>query len=220
MKKEVKDTHIRIITKSDGKTYSIRKDRNRYFFPDEWNKFQKSFTGKKKDKFMIFDTEINTGGRIEEILYLRPKDFQDINGKQMVRFWKTKAKAKKGESEGKARTIFISTEFSKRIKKHIKDMNSSDYIFTTSKQAVWSLLRTRLKNIGIKDWDNFGTHNLRKTHGMYCKALNIPSDEICWRLGHDMNTYLKHYGSPHLFSAEEIIKIKKIIGDLPEKYKK
>ena len=71
-----------------------------------------------------------------------------------------------------------------------------------------------MKKLGIKDWLNFSSHKLRKTHGMYLKALGIDIGEICTRLGHDYNTYIKHYGSADVFNDKDMRQIKELLGDL------
>ena len=71
-----------------------------------------------------------------------------------------------------------------------------------------------MKKIGITDWENFSSHTLRKTHGMYLKALGIDIAEICTRLGHDYNTYIKHYGSADIFSEKDMRNIRELLGDL------
>jgi hypothetical protein len=76
------------------------------------------------------------------------------------------------------------------------------------------LFRRKLIESKIKDPYNFSLHNIRKTHGNWLKALGVPAEEICLRLGHDMNTYLKHYGSASLFSNMDIVQINKILEGL------
>jgi hypothetical protein len=49
---------------------------------------------------------------------------------------------------------------------------------------------------------------------MYLKALGIDIAEICTRLGHDYNTYIKHYGSADIFSEKDMRDIRELVGDL------
>ena len=60
----------------------------------------------------------------------------------------------------------------------------------------------------------FRSHNIRKTHGMWLKALEVQMNEICSRLGHDYNTYQKHYGSPNVFERKDKLLILNILGDV------
>jgi len=202
---------LRIGIKSDGKKYSVRDDRSRYFWPDEWNTFYNSL---KPTQQPIFDVLINTGARIEETLHIKRKDFDWDRNNLTLRV--TKMKAAKGERIGKPRTFQISSQFARRMKKYINANKISDdeKLFKMSKQAVYQLLKRTLKKIGIKDWYNFSLHNIRKTHGNYLKALDIDSGEICYRLGHDLNTFIKHYGSANVFDRKDKVAMVKILGDV------
>ena len=75
------------------------------------------------------------------------------------------------------------------------------------------MMRRKLKGVVKDDW-NFALHNIRKTHGNWLKALEVPAEEICTRLGHDYNTYLKHYGSPNIFNRADKLLMIKILGDV------
>lgn len=197
--------------KCDGTKYSVRDDRSRYFFPEEWIRF---FDAIKQEKQPIYDCLINTGARIEEALNIKPKDFDWDRNNLTLRV--TKMKAAKGERVGKPRTFVISSQFVRRMRKYINDkkLGDEDFLFQITKQAVYQLLRRTLKKIEIKDWYNFSLHNIRKTHGNWLKTMEIPAEEICLRLGHDFNTYLKHYGSASIFDRKDKILIIKILGDV------
>ncbi len=201
---------LRIGIKSNGIKYSVRDDRNRFFYPNEWLDFYNSI---KPEKRYIFETLIQTGGRIEEILNLKPRDFDWDRKNLTLRV--TKIKARKGESIGKARTINVSSQYMRKIKSYISKnkIKDNDFLFLVTKQSVWQMMRRKLKGVVKDDW-NFGLHNIRKTHGNWLKALDIPAEEICLRLGHDYNTYLKHYGSPNIFDRKDKLLMIKILGDV------
>ncbi len=188
-----------------------KQDTNRFFFPDEWIRFIKSIDKQKYKNRILYELQFNTGGRFDEVLNLRPKDF-DFE-RNNVRLWKTKTKAKKGEKVGKLRTISISTEFSKKIKRFCKDKNPDDILFKVSQAGYNQLLKNKLKQI-TSNSEDFSSHNIRKTHGMYLKALGIDIAEICTRLGHDYNTYISHYGSADVFSEKDMRSIRNLLGDL------
>jgi len=202
---------LQVGIKSDGKKYSVRDDRSRYFFPEEWIKF---FDSIKSEKQNIFDCLINTGARIEEALNIKPRDFDWEKNTLTLRI--TKRKAAKGERVGKPRTFKISSQYARRVRKYIVDKKLSDesILFPMSKQAVYQMLKRTLKKIGVKDWEQFSLHNIRKTHGNYLKALEIDSGEICYRLGHDLNTFIKHYGSANIFDRKDKMLMIKILGDV------
>lgn len=189
-----------------------KQDNNRFFFPDEWNKFLDSIKKPKFKNRLLYELQFNTGARFDEVIHIRPCDF-DFE-RNNLRIWKTKTKAKKGEKVGKPRTISLSTDFAKKMKKICSDKKQDDYIFKVSQAGYNQLLKTKLKELAILDYKNFSSHTLRKTHGMYLKALGIDIAEICTRLGHDYNTYIKHYGSADVFSEKDMRQIKELLGDL------
>lgn len=197
--------------RKDGVKYTVRDDRSRYFFPEEWIKF---FDPIKEDKKPIFDFLINTGSRIEEARNVKPKDFDWDKNRLTLRV--TKMKAAKGERVGKPRTFIVSSQFARRMRKYIKENNISDeqILFPQSKQAVYQLMRRTLQAAGFEDYKQFSLHNIRKTHGNYLKALDIDSGEICYRLGHDLNTFIKHYGSANIFDRKDKMLMVKILGDV------
>ncbi len=214
MKLKLKQTEIeglQIGIRKDGKKYSVRDDRGRYFFPEEWLKFYNSL---KPNQRHIFNFLINTGSRIEEALKIKPKNFDYEKNTLTLRV--TKMKASKGERVGKPRTFVISTQFTKSIRKHIREnqIKDNDVLFPITKQGVYQLMRRKLKKLGFEDWWSFSLHNIRKTHGNYLKALEIDNTEICYRLGHDYNTFLKHYGSANIFDRKDKMLMIKILGDV------
>lgn len=206
-----KETDLKKIKKADGTEYSIRIDRRRFFYPDEWKLFIKAV---KKNRRPLFEFMLNTGARFDEAIHIRPQDF-DFQ-KKNVRLWKTKTKSKKGESFGKPRTITLSSEFTDKMRRFCRGKKDDRFIFDKNYAVnnFNSLLKNTLRKIGIKDYYNFSSHNIRKTHGMYLKALGIDIAEICTRLGHDYNTYIEHYGSPELFNELHISLIKELLDDL------
>lgn len=186
------------------------KDNNIFIYPNDWKMFIKSIS--KRKNVLLYEFQFNTGCRFDEGVHIRPIDFDfDRNN---VRLWKTKTKAKKGEKVGKPRTISLSPEFSKKMKKFCNDKNPEDYLWTTSQAGYNQLLKRKLEQLKIKNSEQISSHNIRKTHGMYLKALGIDIAEICTRLGHDYNTYIKHYGSADVFSEKDMTLIRELLGDL------
>ena len=188
------------------------KDTNRFFFPDEWKAFTKSIDKPKFKNKLLYELQFHTGARFDECIHIRAIDFDfDRNN---LRIWKTKTKAKKGEKVGKPRTISLSSEFSKKIKKFAQLQKPDDYLFKISQAGYNQLMKRKLEENKVKDFAIFSSHNIRKTHGMYLKALGIDIAEICIRLGHDHNTYIKHYGSADVFSEKDMRGIRELLGDL------
>ena len=201
---------LKVGIKSDGKKYSVRDDRSRFFFPNEWVNFMEKI---KPEKKILFETLIQTGARIEESLNIKPKDFDWVRNNLTLRV--TKIKARKGERIGKARTLPVSSQYTKKVRSYIfkHKIKDDDPLFPITKYSVYQMLRRKLKGVVKDDW-NFGLHNIRKTHGNWLKALDISAEEICTRLGHDFNTYLKHYGSPNIFDRKDKLLMIKILGDV------
>lgn len=219
-----------------GKDYSIRLDRRRYFFPNEWELFISSINNKQHKFFFI--TCLHTGGRIMEVLNLKHKDI-DIE-RQTINFTLVKQrKAKKNfHSTGKTRNFFVASNFFKEYKSFNrgKQIIPNEYIFlnneklpdnydslTNDKRRKYyqsafvsysNILKRKLKRAGIKDWFNFSPHNIRKTYGMWMRTFNKDFGELCYRMGHDMDTYIAHYGSSLIFTEEERRKINKILGEV------
>ena len=198
--------------RSNGRNYSIRSNRTRFFFPDEWIKFYDSL---RVGQQLTFDFIINTGARINEARHVKVEDIDLINKRIILRV--TKVKARKGEKNPKPRTISISTSFAKRLKKCMNGKSNEEVIGILSTPAANIAMKKALNKIGIKDYYMFSTHNVRKTHGNWLKALGVDGAEICTRLGHDYNTFLESYSSPDIFNWKEKDKMRMILGDLYER---
>jgi len=204
--------------KSDGRKYTVRADRHRYFFPNEWLKF---LSYVKEDRRILFETLLQTGGRIEEVLNLKPSDFIWENNSVKLRV--TKSKATKGESKvlgGKQRSFGVSSQYCRKLRSYIRNKNIKDneYLFQITKQGISQMMKRCLKKAELKEWE-FSLHNVRKTSGMWLKTVqrrgvDLDVSEICMRLGHDHNTFLKHYGSPSIFTDQQRDKIVDILGDV------
>lgn len=187
-----------------------KQDVNRFFFPDEWKKFIRAI--QKSKNLLAYKLQFNTGARFDEVIHLRPMDF-DFE-RNNVRIWKTKTKSKKGEKVGTPRTISLSTPFSKEMRRFYDNKKRDDFLFKVSQSGYNQLMKSKLKKLEIRNPNEFSSHNIRKTHGMYLKALGIDIAEICTRLGHDYNTYIKHYGSADIFSEKDMRAIRELLGDL------
>jgi integrase len=205
--------NLKVGMKSDGKEYSVRDNRDRYFYPDEWQRF---YAVLKESQQMTFDFLINTGARINEAEHVNVNDI-DFNRNTII-FRVTKVKAVKGEKNSRPRTVKISNEFARKLKRYIADKNLKlgDALMILSKPAAHIAMKKALKKIGIADWYMFSIHNIRKTHGNWIKALGVDGNEICLRLGHDMNTFIRSYGSSNVFSKKDTENIRDILGDLYE----
>jgi len=232
----MKSQDIKTKTNKRGMKYSVRVDRRRYFFPDEWENFLKQI--KKPEHRFFFITAIHTGGRAMEILNLRYKDI-DID-RNTINFVVVKQRTvkKRFMASGKSRGFFVASNFIKEYKSFIRTrkVNSEDYIFLNNEKlpenyeslnnekrrkyfvskfmAYSQLFKRKLQKTDIKDWYNFSLHNLRKTYGMWMRTFDKDMTELCYRMGHDIDTYMAHYGSSLIFTDSERRKISKIMGDV------
>lgn len=222
---------IKVGIRKDGRKYSVRDDRSRFFYPGEWMKFFDNLNEKQKFTFKFL---INTGCRINEARHVRVGDIDLDNKRILVRI--TKIKAKKGEKNHKPRTIPISSQFAKYLRKVFKenDLINEYYLASSNnpkedempenpklfKGGVRSnpgghiALKKTLKAVGIKDWMAFSLHNIRKTLETWFVALNVDGMKITAHIGHDLKTAAQHYVSADVFSFEEKKQMRLIIGDL------
>jgi len=237
---------VRIGTKSDGRKYSVREDRRRYFFPKEWNAFINSISNKQHRFFFL--TLLHTGARIMEGLNIKYEDIDEERGTINLTVVKQKKAKKNSYASGKSRRFFVANNFIKEYKKFVrgKKINTKEYIFLNnsilpkdydsldnqdkkkyyvSRTIAYSaILKRKLKKIYeenktvkdplFEDWYNFSPHNIRKTYGMWMRTYNKEIAELCYRMGHDIDTYLAHYGSSLIFTEAERRDINKIMGDV------
>lgn len=203
---------IKTFKKSNGINYSVRANRDRFFFPNEWMKFYDNLTENQK---LTFEFLINTGARINEAIHVKVGDIDLINKRLILRV--TKVKAMKKEKNPRPRTLSISSQFTKFLNREIKGKSNEEYLGLLSAPAAHIAMKKALQKAEIKDWYMFSLHNIRKTHGNWLKAFGIDGSEICTRLGHDYNTFLRSYSSPDIFSWEEKNKMRMILGDLYQK---
>ena len=202
------------IKRKNGRIYTIKENKDRFFFPKEYMKFEDQLKKKQKHSVKI---QINTGARVMELQNIKVEDCF-LDQKRIV-LKVTKAKAKKGEKKGKQRIIPISTHFSKYLKRYIKEKNlrPEDKIGVLSTPALNIGIKLAAKRAGIKDYQNFSSHNLRKTLECWLMALGTQDSSLLAHFGHDRKTAMSAYVSPDIFSFEEKQKMRMIINDLYQK---
>jgi len=204
-------------TRKDGKIYSVRKHRKNLIMPDMWLK--------TKEQMPTIPAKITAEGmeqigcRISEGAQIEDRDCDYERNTIKLRVTKTKAK-KKGEERGVPRTIPVNSEYMKRLKRHFKSLPPGSKIGFLSIPAFNIALKKAAKKAGLPDWYMYSSHSIRKMHGNWLKALGnaglmkIDASEICLRLGHDYDTFLRDYGSANVMNYEDLMLIKKILGDL------
>lgn len=203
--------------RSDGVRYSVRKDRHSWFYPDVWKKVYENLKGGKAK--LTAQVLIQTGARINEARHIEERDVDYERNTIRLRVTKTKAR-KIGEERGKPRTIPINSKFIKELKKHFRELPENSKINILTNTAFNQALKKAMRKAGVKEWYMYSCHNIRKTHGNWLKILKsmgmmkIEPDEICLRLGHDYNTYLRDYGSSSVLNPQDCLIAKEILGDL------
>lgn len=202
------------LTRKNGKPYTLRDNKDFFFFPKDYQKFEDTLKKKQKHSVKVL---INTGARHMEAYNIKVGDCDLNNNRIILRV--TKTKAKKKEKKGKQRIISVSSQFSKYLRKWIRDnkLEEEDYIGVLTNGSLNKAYKIAGQKVGIKGWRNIASHTFRKTHGNWLKALGIDGAEICTRLGHDYNTFLSSYSSPDIFNWDDRNKIRDIFGDLYRK---
>lgn len=195
--------------RKNNRAYSVRSNRDRFFFPPEWKKF---FDSLRQSQKKTFDCLFSTGARINEIRNVKEDDVDFINKRIILRV--TKVKAKAGEKNSRPRTIPISTQFAKRLKSYFKDIKNGETLGLLSTPASNIGMKKALQKAGIKDWYMFSVHNVRKTIENWLMALGVDGVAISRHFGHDIHTALQHYASPDIFSWKEKTEMREIVGDL------
>jgi len=191
--------------------YHIKNNKKVFLYPKEWKSFFNKLTETQQPYFKIV---INTGGRINEILNVTPDDINEERKQLTFRIVKVRTKLK--ERRPTPRTIQISSECTSWLMRYIKrhSISKKTPISQISKGTIQRLMKEHLKDIRKKDWNDFSSHNIRKTHGNWLLALAVDGQEVATRLGHDMNTMIKAYVSATLFNMEDRILIREELGDL------
>ena len=196
-------------------TYTVRNNRNRFFFPDEWMGFYDALNERQK---ITFEFLINTGARIMEVQHVQVKDVdfdrQNIVLRVTKRIINRPGVQKTGVS--KIRVINCSSKFIKylgRIQKEYK-LTPEDKFPLLSTPAANIAMKKALQKVGIKDWDMFSVHNVRKTLETWLIALNVDHFKVVNHFGHTSAIALKHYVSPDIFNYEDKKAMREIIGDL------
>ncbi len=210
--------------KRGNTNYTVRNNRNRYFFPDEWKAFYDNLPiGKKKTsrQRITFNILLNTGARIMEVQNIEISDLDLDRGNIMLRVTKKVVNRpgvdKKGVS--KPRIVSISSQHVKFLRKIIKeyDLSGNDKlpILTTSGANI--ALKRSLEAVSIPDFKMFSLHNVRKTDENWLLALGVDFYKMVKQLGHSPNVSMKHYISSDVFSFEDKKEIQDILGDIADK---
>ena len=201
--------NLKSFTRKNGRLYTLKDNKNRFLFPNEYIEFEKHL--KINQKFSVICL-INTGARINELRNIKKEDIDFDNNRIVLRV--TKAKARKGEKKGKVRIIPISNEFSRYLKKQLKDKQPGDYMGILSNAALNIAYKKAGKKANIKNYGDISSHTFRKTLEVWLMSLGIQDLALTAHLGHDIRTAASNYVSPDIFGYQNKKDMRLIIGDL------
>ena len=193
----------------DGRSYTLREDKMRFFFPDEFMSFYEVLKLSQRPTFKFL---INTGMRIAESRGVAVADVDFDRNSIIIR--NTKSRNKDGTR--KIRVIGISSQFAKYLRWIVKKygLNQSDKFPILSTNAANVAMKRALDKIGIKDKANFSVHSVRKTTECWMLSLEIDSLKVAKHIGHTIAIAQKYYVSPDTFSYEDKKMMREVIGDL------
>ena len=200
--------------RTNGYKYSVRSNRDKFFFPGEWIKFFEALKDTQKPTFHFL---INTGARINEARHVKVEDIDLINRRLVLRV--TKVKSKKGEKNPRPRIIPISTGFAKWLKAYITrySLSPQETLGFLSTPAAHLAMKKASEKAGISEWYMFSVHNVRKTFENWLMALDIDGLKITAHVGHSLAVAAGHYISADVFGLQERKDIRLILGDLYER---
>ena len=203
---------MQTITRSNNRTYTLKDDKNRFFYPNEFMRFFDKLKNKQKHTIKCL---INTGARINEIRHVKMEDIDFNNNRMTLKV--TKCKAKKKESKGRTRIIPISNQFTRYLRNYATTKNPDDFLGILSTPATNIAIKKACRLSGIADYQNFSAHSIRKTLETWLMALGVDGLRLTAHIGHDIRTAAQHYVSPDIFSFDEKKKMRLVIGDLYER---
>lgn len=200
-------------------SYYKKIDKKKFFYPDEWLKFYNSIDDKKQAYFKI---AINTGARVDEIrnLKIRHLDLPRMG----LTFYKTKRKRMKGMNPitPEPRTIKISSQFKTWLQSRIKEykLKPDDTFDVKTTVAIDRFIKRRLKKLDFEYYNDYSSHNIRKTFITYLRHWKVDSAVLAAHTGHDVRTANRFYAKNNLMNELDALTIRnKILGDLVDTLK-
>ena len=202
MKKETKTKRI----------VRLKENTNCFYYPQEILNILKIAKPRQK---LTLQIQLHTGARINEARHIKVGDVDFKRNNIILRV--TKVKSKKNEKRPSPRIIPISSKLALIIERAINTfkLKEDDYLplLKVNSYSEW-LKRITEKLLKRKDFKDFSSHNVRKTTETWLVALGIDSLKIVKHLGHTMNVAASNYVSSDIFTREEKVIMRKILGDL------
>lgn len=205
------NSDVAVGIKSDGRKYKVRTNRDKIFTPNEWLIF---FSNLKASQQFTFKFLLITGARINEAQNVKVEDIDFNNQRVVLRITKQRG-GENIRNKSKTRTLRVSSELIKEIKKRIKllELKKEDYLKILSQPAAHIALKKTLQLSKIKDYDMLSVHSIRKTSENWALALHVDSMFLSTRFGHNLVTQYEHYSQSQAYTLEEVNLIKQIFGD-------
>jgi len=187
----------------------IKQDKFRFFYPPEYEKMfdYLNKNGKYTARFMI-----NAGCRINEARGFKEDPIFD-NERKNITLIHTKVRAKLKETTPRSRTIPISKSFFNILKKEYQ----THRILSTN--AFNIQLRSACKKAGIKNPEQFSSHNIRKTFATWMLSLGVDGFRLAKHLGHTPNELARDYATNDVFNHNDKQIMRSILKDLPDRIK-
>lgn len=210
---------VSIGIKSDGVEYSVRANRDRIFYPQEWFDF---FSNLSSNQQFTFKFLLLTGARINEARHVKVEDIDFANQRILLKV----TKQRHGDNinnKSKTRTLRVCIELIKDIKKRMaeKHLKREDYLGLLTQPAASIAMKGdkktnregALQRAGIKDWNMFSIHNVRKTSENWALAMGVDSMRLSTRFGHNLTTQYENYSQSDAFNPKEKQMIRDYFGD-------
>lgn len=197
------------VMRSNGQKYTVRANRSRFFFPDEWMAFYDALKATQKPTFKFL---VNTGARIEELRNVKVSDVDFERQCILLRI----TKGRNNDGSRKIRIIKVSSQFLKYIREVIRryGLKKDDIFPILTCPGANMAMKNTLQRIEIVDWSMISVHNVRKTTETWLLSLGLDSLKIAKHFGHTVAMASKHYVGEDIFSYQEKMQIRHILGDL------
>ena len=185
----------------------IKQDKFRFFYPPEFESMRDCLNGNGK---FTADFQINTGARINEIRGFIQDPIFD-NDRFNITLIHTKVRARLKEKAPRSRTIPISKTFFNQLKQDYKTHR------VLSTNAFNIALRRACVEAGIKQPEQFSSHNIRKTFATWMLSLGVDGFKLAKHLGHTPNELARDYATNDVFNSADKQIMRSILKDLPSR---
>lgn len=186
--------------------YHRKIDKKAFFYPEDYMKMLEC--SNKKEEFNL-KVMINTGARINEARHIERKDLDTERETIVLRI--TKVRAKLGEKFPDPRIIPVGSKFFKYMRLNIKKFK----VYSTNNYRL--ILQKLAKEVKVKNWKDFSSHNMRKTFGSWMLALGVDGFKLAQHLGHSAEMLRRSYASPDIFNVNDKGIMGEVLGNLPNK---